>query len=39
MSRPKSSQPIVGTDLHRYINVKKDLFRRARSVAREGCVR
>ena len=35
----ESSQPVLGTDLHRYINVKKDLFRRARSVAREGGAR
>ncbi len=35
----ESSQPVLGTDLHRYINVKQDLYRRARSVAREGGAR
>lgn len=35
----ESGQPVVGTDLRRYISVKKDLYRRARSVvAREGRV-
>lgn len=34
----ESGQPIVGTDLHRYTSVKRDLYGRARSVAR-GVVR
>lgn len=33
----KSGQPIHGTDLRRYVSVKKDLYARARRVvAREG---
>lgn len=33
----ESGQPILGTDLRRYISVKKDLFGRARRVvSREG---
>ena len=36
----ESGQPVLGTDLRRYITIKKDLYSRARRVvAREGASR
>ena len=32
----ESGQPVPDTDLRRYISTKKDLYRRARSVAAQG---
>lgn len=32
----ESGQPVLGTDLRRYIVIKRDLYARARAVAREG---
>ena len=32
----ESGQPILGTDLRRYITIKRDLFSRARLVTREA---
>jgi len=35
----ESGQPVLDTDLRRYISAKRDLYRRARSVARQGGLR